>query len=179
MSVEGEDPPIRKPGIELEPLGIKGGDVAPSRDNELEDYILAKQTSPIPSNPLHQCPNCDYLLTGLTSRRCPECGQSFELHDARMHAIDRSIFGSGFFNSPWFEQAKVAFGGLMIGVGFSLPCFFFAKRGSAHSVIMAVMLPAILALGTLYKASRDLTWAQALILMGSVTLCLGLILSFT
>lgn len=25
------------------------------------------------------CPNCDYNLTGLTERRCPECGTAFEL----------------------------------------------------------------------------------------------------
>ena len=167
---------LRTPPIELEPLKIEGGDAPPDRDDELEDYARPRT---VPSHPLHQCPTCDYILTGLTGRRCPECGEIFDLREARLAAIDRSLFGNGLLNSPWFEQVKVGFGVLMLFVGFSLPCMFIRTRGSLDSVIMAVMLPAILLLGTLYKATRDLTWAQAMILMGSVTLCLGLILSFT
>ncbi len=41
---------------------------------------------PIPAYPVHLCPNCDYNLTGLTSRICPECGQPFNVRDARYHA---------------------------------------------------------------------------------------------
>ena len=176
MSAQGKDQPTPKPPIELEPLKIEGGGAPRERDDELEGYARPQT---VPSQPLHQCPTCDYILTGLTGRRCPECGQIFNLHDARLAAIDRSLFGNGLLNSPWFEQVKVGFGALMLFVGFSLPCLTLRPRGGLDSVTMAVRLPAILLLGTLYKASRDLTWAQAMILMGSVTLCLGLILVLT
>ncbi len=42
---------------------------------------------PIPNKPQHICPACDYLLTGLTTRRCPECGECFTLRDARIRAM--------------------------------------------------------------------------------------------
>lgn len=45
---------------------------------------------PVPAAPLHLCPTCDYNLTGLTSRRCPECGEPFTLSDARIHALDQT-----------------------------------------------------------------------------------------
>jgi hypothetical protein len=45
---------------------------------------------PVPAGPQHLCPTCDYILTGLVSRRCPECGDPFTLDEARRRAVDRS-----------------------------------------------------------------------------------------
>ncbi|MFH1417742.1 MAG: hypothetical protein ABII12_05575 [Planctomycetota bacterium] len=45
----------------------------------------------IPSKPQHVCPTCDYLLTGLTSRRCPECGECFTLSEARTRALQMTV----------------------------------------------------------------------------------------
>jgi len=45
---------------------------------------------PIPERPLHLCPCCDYNLTGMRSRRCPECGEPFNIRDARHRAIECS-----------------------------------------------------------------------------------------
>lgn len=43
----------------------------------------------IPESPLHLCPACDYNLTGLRARRCPECGNLFELIEAKRHGARR------------------------------------------------------------------------------------------
>jgi len=48
------------------------------------------ENGPVPPNPLHLCPNCDYELTGLMSRRCPECGEEFTLVEARIRAFEKS-----------------------------------------------------------------------------------------
>lgn len=37
---------------------------------------------PIPRVPAHVCPHCRYHLTGLTTRRCPECGKLFTQREA-------------------------------------------------------------------------------------------------
>lgn len=42
---------------------------------------------PVPAAPEHRCSKCDYLLTGLTSRRCPECGECFTLSGARAYGL--------------------------------------------------------------------------------------------
>jgi hypothetical protein len=36
--------------------------------------------SPIPAEWRLRCPACDYDLTGLSTRRCPECGRIFDPH---------------------------------------------------------------------------------------------------
>ena len=44
--------------------------------------------SPIPAEWELTCPTCGYELTGLSVRRCPECGKRFDPHDiwvARRH----------------------------------------------------------------------------------------------
>jgi hypothetical protein len=54
---------------------------------------LAKGATPVPYRPVHLCPQCDYNLGGLTSRRCPECGSFFTLIAARRHAFEKSQAG--------------------------------------------------------------------------------------
>lgn len=46
------------------------------------ESIGVPDSGPVPANPPHCCPNCDYCLRGNTSRVCPECGQSFTLIEA-------------------------------------------------------------------------------------------------
>lgn len=41
---------------------------------------------PVPRLPGHVCPTCDYDLSTLRSRVCPECGNLFTLADARRRA---------------------------------------------------------------------------------------------
>ncbi len=55
----------------------------------------------IPPSPLHICPICDYNLTGLKRRRCPECGELFELHEARR---------AGSRSNPRMRSDRIAMG---------------------------------------------------------------------
>ncbi len=71
--------------IELEPLNLKDRPqrhVPSALREETVDSVVGEYP-PVPSHPAHACPNCDYNLTGLTRRRCPECGEPFTLSDAR------------------------------------------------------------------------------------------------
>ncbi|RIK67616.1 MAG: hypothetical protein DCC65_05640 [Planctomycetota bacterium] len=54
------------------------------------DDAAASHAYALPGRPLHLCPSCDYNLTGLTARRCPECGQPFTPHEARMRGFETS-----------------------------------------------------------------------------------------
>lgn len=41
----------------------------------------ASPTAPDAGDVAARCPGCDYILTGLTENRCPECGRRFEPHE--------------------------------------------------------------------------------------------------
>lgn len=52
-----------------------------------------REELPIPGKPLPLCPHCDYNVTGLTSRVCPECGKSFTVEGARARGFKLSKEG--------------------------------------------------------------------------------------
>lgn len=59
---------------------------------------MAHSPEPKPSSPVDEqlhCPQCGYNLTGIASRRCPECGVRF---DRRALMIDPRILGRPL---PW------------------------------------------------------------------------------
>jgi hypothetical protein len=35
----------------------------------------------------HRCLHCDYIIDNLSENRCPECGRTFDLRDARTHYV--------------------------------------------------------------------------------------------
>lgn len=81
---------LRSLPIELEPIS---SEPIPQRNiGQFPDARTETQgsTHAIPPRPLHLCPSCDYNLTGLTARRCPECGDPFTLQDARMRGFETS-----------------------------------------------------------------------------------------
>ncbi len=121
------------PPFELAPLAGGPGGTAPRDIGKVEQASTAYE-APVPSHPLHFCPNCDYNLTGLTSRRCPECGEQFTLTDARRTAIDKSL---GRFTRlrmlPQWERAR-----FLVGVGLtviSILAVNFIHLGGGRSLV--------------------------------------------
>lgn len=120
--------------IELEPL-----DTEPLPQRKVVQFPDARtesgqDTYAVPGHPLHLCPNCDYNLTGLTSRRCPECGEPFTLHDARMRGIDTSEAVRGL-------RVRVRWGQARVGIGLALMALAFVAANSVR--LSGVMGPTI------------------------------------
>jgi len=69
------------------------------------------------------CPQCDYLLRGLTRDTCPECGTKLNLSEIRQKPIERNgvemhIRGPQRFDTGWYVRAVVflvLFWGLILG----------------------------------------------------------------
>ena len=110
--------------IELEPVVYGVSEVAPEPPPREE---------PIPERPLHLCPSCDYNLTGLTARRCPECGKPFTLRQAK----DR---GLGILDEKEYdllaiqrERRMLRLGVALIVFGFVCPWIAFCVGASSSS----------------------------------------------
>lgn len=103
------------PHFELAPLASEPSNAAPRSFGNVDQPVLAADM-PVPAQPPHVCPHCDYNLTGLTSRRCPECGEPFTLIDARRSADEKSL---GRFTRlrmlPQWERAR-----FLVGVGLTV-----------------------------------------------------------
>lgn len=91
---------------------IPRDDLVPSLPGEVD-------RGPVPQHPVHLCPNCDYNLTGLTSRRCPECGEPFSLSEARLRNLEKTDATLVYVHSARFQLHKQ-----YIGIGLMLLCFW-------------------------------------------------------
>ncbi len=91
MTAENDPPPEPTGPVELEPLVTRA---EPLRHVEQSCASVTQAPDgvgfPVPARPLHECPQCEYILTGLTSRRCPECGEPFTLSAARWRSFLQS-----------------------------------------------------------------------------------------
>jgi hypothetical protein len=110
--------------------------------------------SPIPAEWDLRCSGCDYDLTGLSARRCPECGRRFDPH--ALWARNRQREAGAFSRTP----AYVSYGVLVVGLlmvlpvvagrpwvllpllvvpGFELLAFFYQwETAGTRSIIMAL-----------------------------------------
>lgn len=121
------------PPFELAPLAGEPGNAAPRSFGKVEPVASAAD-APVPAFPPHVCPNCDYNLTGLTSRRCPECGEPFTLLDARRTAGEKSLgrFARLRILSQW-ERAR-----FLVGVGLTIISILvvnFLHLGAGRSLV--------------------------------------------
>lgn len=110
--------PAEVPIIELMPL-VEQASSADEAPAEGAPESLTHQ--PIPANPLHLCPACDYILTGLTSRRCPECGTPFTEWEARVRASDLSPEVTSIIRGIRLRRVVVVFALVLMAVSAVLP----------------------------------------------------------
>lgn len=122
----------------------------------------------VPETPLHLCPTCDYILTGLGSRRCPECGNRFRPEDARRR-------GAGLRTLD--QEDLIATDRIRIGAvaGFGLHVFAVAAavstlgRSARTDMIGGWLLWATIGLvfvGLLYKVHLERSWSESLLAAG-------------
>lgn len=156
--------------VELQPL-----DEAPlpprhvGKSGEVVVGLDGDYGRPVPGQPPHLCPECDYNLTGLVSRRCPECGTPFTLPEARRHA--------GVF-SPAAQRDRRSvrrdriffYGGLVLLVGGMVTPMVIPWEGVARIVRlrfwMAVLTILILTIAWVYKSALDRPWSDGMVLAG-------------
>lgn len=180
------DEPDQKPLIELSPLTPKQ-DLPPGGKYE-DRWVATEQqietsesTVPVPAVPLHLCPSCDYNLTGLTARRCPECGEPFTLPDARDRGVEKAVGFRRYFVTERYEQWKLRTGWALLAASFLLPILW---RQSARGTlglrggVMLVFIPIFLTFACFYKVIRDTTWADAILVVGLGAAMLGAAITF-
>ena len=170
--MSAEQPEDREPArlVELQPL-----DEAPlpprhvGKSGEVVVGLDGDYGRPVPEQPLHLCPECDYNLTGLVSRRCPECGTPFTLSEARYHA-------DGFSPAAQRDRRSVRldriffYGGLVLLVGGMVTPMVIPWGGVARIVRlrfwMAVLTILILTIAWVYKSALDRPWSDGMALAG-------------
>lgn len=176
----------RQPLIELVPT-TAAKDLPPGGKFE-ERWVTTEQQIeagvvqiPVPAEPLHLCPTCDYNLTGITARRCPECGEPFTMADARDRGVEKAIGYRRYFVSAQYEQWKFRIGWMLIAAGFLMPVFFGSSPRPAWGLrggAMIYLTPIFLAFACFYKVIRDTTWADAILVAGLGAALLGAAIAF-
>ena len=114
-NTEKNDSP--KPALELEPLKVSH---TPRHVEQVNQGLgtIAPEV-PVPAHPLHLCPNCDYNLTGLRSRRCPECGEPFALPDARLRGFETTEDMKGLIRSDRWAGGRKSIGIALMVISFA------------------------------------------------------------
>lgn len=176
-----------RPLIELAPL-TPASNLPPGGKFE-ERWVTTEQQIesgavqiPVPAEPLHVCPTCDYNLTGLIARRCPECGEPFTLADARDRAVEKSIGYRRYFATERYQRLKYRIGWALILAGFLMPVLMMRPAGRVAWGMrgggMIFLVPIFLAFAYFYKVIRDTTWADAILVAGLGAALLGAAITF-
>ncbi len=137
---------------------------------------------PVPERPPHLCPECDYNLTGLVSRRCPECGTPFTLSEARHHADGSSPATQRDLRSARFERIFF-YGGLALLVGGMVTPMVIPWGGVARIMAlrfwMTVLTILILTVAWVFKSALDWGWADCMALAGLLSLAFAVLYLLT
>lgn len=131
---------------------------------------------PVPEEPLHLCPKCDYILTGLTSRRCPECGTPFTLLEARRHADRLSPAHKLDRRAVRWDQFSL-YGGIALQVaGMTTPMIVFRGKSTMLDFWIVCVAGGILIIASLYKVYLQRTWPEAMLLAGLASVTFAAVL---
>ncbi len=172
----GKPPPIEL--IPMQPETSADDEAAARADRQANRY-------PVPGWPAHLCPVCDYLLTGLTSRRCPECGTPFTIAEARRRAIEKSPSMRWLFRKAKIDRGLAAVGFLLLFAAVALPNLVAGGFPTSWSLVMTLpgkwlflsILPQLVATWII-KMYWDANWYRLLLLAGGATMLVSLLLTF-
>ena len=135
---------------------------------------------------MHLCPNCDYNLTGLIERRCPECGEPFDLGEARFRGFELSEGGASLRHWEKLDWVRRGLGVGLIILGFCLPTIVGAVFKSTPGLLPAVgkrwLMLFLVAPGDLMLLMvcwyLDYGWSRILLTVGILTAAAGLLVAF-
>lgn len=164
-----------------------------------------REELPIPAKPLPLCPHCDYNVTGLTSRVCPECGKSFTVQGARARGFKLSKEGRGADYrraKPGWRSAigqtlrecagilTLALGMAMTGLGFLAPIVtanIWRQTGGIFSLGEKMAFKVLMAMGIMIPvdaviagvgARRGYGWSGILLVTGVLTVVISSLIGF-
>ena len=165
-----EPPPIEMQPLHLQNVARHIGSALPGQ---------AVDVGPVPQIPEHRCPNCDYILAGLTSRRCPECGEPFTLLEARLRGLELSDGIRQAMHGERLDQIKKYTGLFLHLASISLQNILagnWAALSFRGALLLAFMVPLWLGV-ILLKNVRDWNWSQACWIAGVGAIIMGGILA--
>jgi hypothetical protein len=114
----------------------------------------------IPAEPVHLCPNCKYNLTGLTHRRCPECGELFELRDAR-RAGSGELDDIAVDSKTVWRRRIVVWAGMGLTAASLVVPVCFADHPRRVGAFFAAFVGPVIALTLILRTALDLEWSTA------------------
>lgn len=139
---------------------------------------------PVPSRPLHLCPGCDYILSGLTSRRCPECGGPFTLSEARCRARDTSPAMQRLLLWSIAEWWAGLAGVVLLVVAFVMPNVLQrGARGVSFNLsfggwAMLYGIVPLVILGWALHLALDARWPRVLFILGILAMFASVFITF-
>ena len=130
-------------------------------------------SDPIPAFPLHVCPTCDHTLTGLTSRRCPDCGKAFTLADARKRGSDKSEEGRQDYRAIRHARIRVALGLFLLNSSYVGALFIGTTDLSVRTWIVSTIFGTMSVTVLMYKVFFQKPWSHALSIAGILAVVLA------
>lgn len=141
----------------------------------------------VPEAPPHLCPYCDYILTGLTSRRCPECGEEFTLAEARRRWSELSE--GTLIARRFIRHEKIALWvglGMIVG-GVVAPWFAYTPGfglwgivvNPRRGLIMLMLVPVLPASWLMLRVYFDVRWLHIVLATGVFMAVFGVMLALT
>lgn len=124
------------------------------------DPTLAEPV-PVPADPPHHCPACDYNLTGLYSRRCPECGRPFRLFEARLERWPPTPEMVQDRREARHDRWRMILGATLTLVGYLAPVVWHRSMKPAWVISMIAVPAWILSLGAAYRMDLKCNFAVA------------------
>ncbi len=172
MAAEKDPAPKPEPTgpVELEPLVTRA---EPPRHVE-RSHVSAthppgEHGSPIPARPLHECPSCEYNLTGLISRRCPECGEPFTLSEARQQGSLRSPRTRQDLRAVRADRVSLQLGIALQLASVIVPMIVLSGGRSGGQIMFMWIGLTILTLACLVKGYFAIPWAPTMLTAGLVS----------
>lgn len=136
--------------------------------------------TPVPSMPLHVCPTCEYNLTGLTRRICPECGEAFTLSDARGAGFAVGEPAQKLHRLLFVQRVKTATGITLLLLSFVVANWFVGGTSglslSGAGLFMLAVLAGNLLIASLARAWADWEWGNTLLVCGGIVFVFALLM---